>query len=283
MWSDNTVFTGDSHSIESFISVRSSSMFDYMMAKRGEAYFTMWYKSLTHSDLASRGKRTDSADGFERNLLYYLSVADMNKLQEQFPDKRFESAKQSNIGMPEDFYVDLKIPRIQRRKGKQSSNHNWISVNEYMPVYLVNDSLEYFSLDYSERIMRKLGKEMPRQWKTSGIVLNHSSVFTEIDLHQAVHGLGTREDTVFHALRLCMFLNDTIIFIVEHKAGIPQKLFILLEKNTMFYSLLGIQTAKWAQEERIRRYQERLMLKEGVVLEKPERLYENDWDDILLP
>lgn len=282
MWADNTVFADDGITIENFIAYRSNSLHEYIQKKRANTYFTMWYKSLTHSDLTTRGKRTNSFDGFERNLLYYLSINDMESLQEQFQDKKFECAKQSNIGMPEDFYHDLGIPRIQRRKGQQTAKHNWISLNDYMHVYLVNDSLKYFGMAYSESVMKKLGKEMPKRWKTSSVILDKDNVFTEIDLHQAVHGLGVEADSIFHSIRLTMFLNDSIIFVMEHNKNNP-KLFILLEKNTLFYPIMGIADRKWAADERIRRYQERIMIKEGVTIEAPENLYENDWDDVLLP
>lgn len=282
MWTDNTVYTDDKITIENFIVHRSNSLHEYIRNKNGNTNFTMWYKSLTHSDLTTRGKRTNSADGFERNLLYYLSISDMKNLQEQFPDRKFECAKQSNIGMPEDFYTDLKIPRIKRRKGHQTAKHNWISVNDYMKVYLVNDTLEYFTSSYSESIMKKLDKEMPTRWNTTNIILDKNNAFTKIDLHQAVHGLGVEADSLFHALRLTMFLNDSIIFVLEHSNNDP-KMFILLEKNTLFYTIIGIKDRKWAMDERIRRYQERIMIKEGLTIEVPEKIYENEWDEVLLP
>jgi hypothetical protein len=282
MWSDNTVFTDDEVTIENFVAYRSESMYKYIMDNKGDKRFSMWYKTLTHSDLTTRGKRTNSSDGFERNLLYYLSVADMNKLQEQFPEKKFECAKQSNIGMPEEFYKDLGIPRIQRRKGKQQTQHTHIKVNDYMPVYLVNDSLKYFTMEYSEKIMNKLNKEFPKRWKSWSIGLEKDKPFTEIELHEAVHGMGVEADRVFHALRLTMFLNDTIIFVIEH-SGCKRKLFIMLEKNPIFNSIMNINDRKWTDDERLRRYQERILIKEGLSIEPPEHLYENDWDDTLLP
>lgn len=282
MWADNTIYTDDRDTIVNFVGYRSDSFYRYLQSKRVGTYYSMWYKSLTHSDLTTRGKRTNSSDGFERNLLYYLSISDMNNLQRDFPEKRFECAKQSNIGMPEDFYHDLGIPRIQRRKGQQTEKHNWVSLNEYMDVFLVNDTLKYFNMEYSEKTMRLLGKEMPERWKSADIRLNLGDIFTEIELHEAVHGLGVEADSVFHALRLTMFLNDTIIFVMEHSCERP-KLFIMLEKNAVFYYLHGIKNKKWSDDERIRRYQERVMIKEGLSIETPDILYENEWDYTLLP
>lgn len=282
MWVDNTIFTDDAVTIENFIAYRSEALHKYMQQKRSATYFTMWYKTLTHSDLTTRGKRTNASDGFERNLLYYLSIEDMRNLQKDFPDKKFECAKQSNIGMPKNFYKDLDIPEPRQCKEHPKSENGRIRINDFLDVYLVNDTLEYFTLEYSEKMMMKLGKQMPDRWKTSKIVLDKTSPFTEIDLHEAVHGLGVESDSVFHALRLTMFLNDTIIFIKEHNA-IEPKLFILLEKNALFYSLMGFKDKRWSDNERIRRYQERIMIKEGLTIDPPDHLYENEWDNTFLP
>lgn len=282
MWSDNTVFTEDKRIIKEFVSTRSVSMSEYLKKADAESKFFMWYKYLTHSDLTTRGKRTNSSDGFERNLLYYLSVEEMIALQNQFPDKVFESAKQSNIGMPEEFYLKTGIPRIQRRKGQQTSNHNWILFNDYLDVYLVNDTLYYFSMYYSEKTMNALGKEMPSRWKGAEIVLDKSKPFTDISLHEAIHGIGVEADTVFHSLRLTMFLNDTIIFICEKQKG-SQNLFIMLEKNAQFYYVNGLRDKKWMDAERIRRYRERAMISEGVLPELSGQIYESEWDRVLMP
>ena len=130
--------------------------------------------------------------------------------------------------------------------------------------------------------MNKLNKKMPTSWKSSNIELDYNNDFTAINLHQAIHGLGIVEDSIFHSLRLTMFLNDSIIFIKEHSKKEP-KLFILLEKNVLFYSLMGIKDMIWANNERIRRFQERITIKEGLLVEPPKELYENDWDYNLLP
>ncbi|MCR5625367.1 MAG: hypothetical protein K6G11_09060 [Lachnospiraceae bacterium] len=61
--------------------------------------------------------------------------------------------------------------------------------------------------------------------------------FTEIELHKAVHGLVVEADTLFHSLRLTMFLNDTVIFVCDHSVFSP-KLFILFEKNVLFYGII---------------------------------------------
>ena len=282
MWSDNSVYTDNRKIIENFVSLRSASMSRHLKEASSHVEYGMWYKTLTHSDLTTRGKRTNSSDGFEKNLLYYLSVSDMKNLQRQFPEKVFESAKQSNIGMPEDFYLKTGIPRIKRRKGAQTENHNWEYINDYMNVYLVIDSSEFFTLEYTEKIQRKLGKTMPQRWKSSAFKQDFSTEFMKIDLHEAIHGLGTEKDCVFHTLRLSMFLNDAIILIYE-KDKRTQSLYLILEKNVNFYTILGLKDETWAKNERVRRFKERAMIREGIEPSISTDIYDNEWDNILLP
>ena len=282
MWVDNALFTDNMITIENFVAYRSESMHKYIMNRKEAAYFTMWYKTLTHSDLTTRGKRTNASDGFDKNLLYYLSVEDMQNLKRDFPDKKFECAKQSNIGMPKDFYKDIDVPDPRECKNHPMAQNGKIKINDYTDVLLVNDTLDYFTLSYSERIMNILGKKMPEKWKNTQVCIDKENPFTRIALHEAVHGLGVEADSVFHALRLTMFLNDTVIFIMEHDVS-NSKLFIMLEKNAMFYYLMGLKDKKWSENERIRRYQERIMIKEGLTVEPPDHLYENEWDNTFLP
>ncbi len=84
----------------------------------------------------------------------------MNNLKREFPDKSFGYAKQSNIGMPKDFYRDIGLPTPRECKNYPREDKGRIRINDYMQVYLVNDTLAYFSLSYSEQLMNKLGKEM---------------------------------------------------------------------------------------------------------------------------
>lgn len=282
MWVDNALFTDNMVTIENFVAYRSNSMHEYLIRKKETAYFTMWYKTLTHSDLTTRGKRTNASDGFDRNLLYYLSIEDMQNLKRDFPDKKFECAKQSNIGMPKEFYKDIAVPDPRECKNHPMAQNGKIRINDYTDVLLVNDTLDYFTMSYSEKMMNILGKKMPEKWKSTQINIDKENPFTRIDLHEAVHGLGVEADSVLHALRLTMFLNDTVIFIVEHDANNP-KLFIMLEKNAMFFYLMGLKDKKWSENERIRRYQERIMIKEGLTVEPPDYLYENEWDNTFLP
>lgn len=283
MWRDNSISTNNISIIKSYVGKRSQEMLNYINQNEKTSSFILWYKPLTHSDLTTRGKRKEETDGFEKNLLYYLSEKDMSDLQAAFPEKKFERAKQSNIGMPDSFYTDLGIPRIKRRKGKQAENHKWISLNDYMQVFLVKETLCYFSLEYTNRIFKVLDKEMPAKWLNKYYRVEDSfPEFIPIELKEAIHGLGTESDTIFHSLRLNIFLNDTIIFLIEKNKN-ENRLFILLEKNPKFFNLLGIHDIEWMESERIRRFKENMLIKEGLVLKNNDNLYESEWDNVLLP
>jgi hypothetical protein len=248
-----TIFVEDKNQIESFVQSRSESMYEYM--EKSPSKFTLWYKTLMHSDLTNRGKRNGSREGFEKNYLYYLSVDEMERIQAQFPDKPFESAKQSNIGMPAAFYVDLGIPRLERRKGKQETQHEHVLVNDYSEVMLVNDTLTYFNQDYTGRVLKRLNKYARLFCSKNDISLDKESPFTEIRLTEAIHGLGTADDEEFHKLRLSMFLNDTVIFLIEHKEE-KNNLFIMLEKNPRFFTLVGEADSAWEKYLTTQRRQE---------------------------
>lgn len=249
---NSTIFIDDKEQVMSFVVSRSASMAEYM--KNSSARFTLWYKTLAHSDITNRGKRNGSKESLDKNYLYYLSVDEMEKLQEQFPDKPFESAKQSNIGLPVQFYEDLGVPRLERREGKQKTQHKHIVLNEYVDVMLVNDTIEYFNQDYTTRVLKRLNKYNRLFCSRNNVILDEEKPFTDIQLTQAIHGLGTAEDEEFHKLRLSMFLNDTVIFLIEH--GEKNRLFIMLEKNPRFFTLVGETDTAWEKYIEMQRRQE---------------------------
>ena len=193
---NSIIYMDEQDEISAFVQSRSVTMYEYMVKSKSQ--FTLWYKPLAHSDLTNRGKRNGAKEGFEKNYLYYLSVEEMEKIQEQFPEKPFESAKQSNIGMPMDFYLDLGIPRLERRKGKQKSQHSHIIINEFVDVMIVNDTMEYFKQEHTARVLKRLNKYNRLFCDKNNIILNEESPFTEIQLTEAIHGLGTADDIEFH-------------------------------------------------------------------------------------
>ena len=277
---NSTIFIDDEAQIISFVQSRSASMSDYM--QKSNSRFTLWHKNLMHSDLTNRGKRNGGKEGLDKNYLYYLSVEEMEKIQEQFPDKPYESAKQSNIGMPMQFYVDLGIPRLERRKGKQETQHSHVKVNDYADVMLVNDTLEYFTQDYTGRVLKRLGKYARLFCSKNDVNLNKEAPFTDIQLTEAIHGLGTADDEEFHKLRLSMFLNDTVIFLIEHKKE-RNNLFIMLEKNPRFFTLAGVSDSAWEKYIATQRRQEVAEIKGKQQLDAAEdeksRRLQSAWKD----
>ncbi len=264
---NTTIFINDKEQVKSFVQSRSASAMEYINNSSSE--FSLWYKTLTHSDLTNRGKRNGGKEGLEQNYLYYLSVDEMKQIQDNNPEKPFESAKQSNIGMPVQFYSDLGIPRLERRKGKQMTQHTHISVNEYVDVYLVNDTLKYFKQEYTARVLKRLGKYNRIFCSKNDITIDETKPFTEIKLTEAIHGLGTADDEEFHKLRLSMFLNDSIIFLIEHDNK-RNKVFMLLEKNPRFFTLSGESDTAWEKYISTQIKQEKAALKGKAQLDASE-------------
>lgn len=221
---------------------KSTFMLDYIKDHIDSEYLLI-YKYITHSDLPNRGKRNGNRETIEKNFLYYLSVDEMRHLEET-QEKPFESAKQSNIGISSNFFTVLGIEQLQRRSGQQSSHHEHIVINDYANVYLVNETMEYFTSQYTKKILDKFNKR-PNWYNDDIDVKLSSSGITPIKITHAIHGLGTSEDEEFAKLRLNMFKNDILTIIVESRKDFTKNVFIMLEKNPIFYSLIGINNRAW--------------------------------------
>ncbi|MDE6029499.1 MAG: HNH endonuclease [Clostridiales bacterium] len=216
--------------IADFIAKISYDMYEYIQSKP-ESRFVMFYKYLTHSDLATFGKATKK-DSHSKNLLYYIDEQEMKNI-EDITGKPFQTAHQSCIGLKKELYriVGLPDPRDDMP----------YSINEYMPVLLINQNLKYFTSQYTKRVFDKLNKVPTNRaaWNFPYLNVNLSAdKFTPIDLHVAVHGLGMQQDIEFHKLRHHMFKGDTFILLFELSAQ-EKKMFILLEKNPAFFSIIG--------------------------------------------
>ena len=278
MPSSSITFLDDREMILNYTESRSGDMFEYIQS-HPQTRFTLWYKNLTHSDLTNRGKRNGWQEGLDKNLLYYLSVREMREIEEA-SEKPFESAKQSNIGMSDGFYRDLGMPRLQRRDGPQTTQHEHLQLNDYADVYLVNDTVKYFTMEYTNKVIRKTGKSV--KWGGSETVTLSGSKFTPIQITQAIHGLGTAEDTEFHKLRLSMFCNDTFIVLIEHSA--IKNVYIMLEKNPRFFTLVGETNKSWEQYLQVKRKQEqaRITTQTGLVVEEEKtRAQQSAWKELL--
>ena len=223
----------DTEKITEFLSNISGTMYDYINEHSGSQYI-MFYKYLTHSDLPTFGKSTKS-NSLDKNFLYYLSKKEMEDIESQ-TEKPFQTAHQSSIGLKRAFYTSIGVP---------DPREEIYLLNDYMDVLVVNDNLKYFKSEYTKKIFDKLekpynGSTVIKSWNFDklDIALDEDSAFTPLELHVAVHGLGERKDEDFHKLRHHIFKGDTFILLCELNENY-KRLFIILEKNPIFFSILG--------------------------------------------
>lgn len=240
----------DKNKIEDFVDSISHEMAEYI--KKSPFRFVLFYKYLTHSDLATFGKATKPNHHFD-NFLYYINEKEMAEIEAN-TKKPFQTAHQSCIGLKKEFYEKIGLP-----DPREVSPY---LINDYMDVLLVNSSLKYFNSTYTQLVFQKLNKKVDGRkllsWDFNNLNLNlsNNSEFTEIKLHVAVHGLGMEEDSEFHKLRHFMFKGDTFMLLCELNPS-RKKLFILLEKNPVFFSLIGVSNE--AYEKYQKRTRERIV------------------------
>ena len=235
--------TTDKNLIIEYFEEKSQTMCEYIKDHIDSEYLLI-YKYMTHSDLPNKGKRNGNKESIFKNYLYYLSIEEMMKLEES-QETTFESAKQSNIGLPANFYTSLGIEQLQRRVGAQKTQHTHIRVNDYADVYLVNDTMKYFNGIYTKRVLDKLGKKPTWYDDDIDVSLLEDSEFTPIELSHAIHGIGTSADIEFSKLRLNIFKNDVLIILIESKPDFKKNVFILLEKNPIFFTIIGEANLSW--------------------------------------
>lgn len=208
----------------------SSKMAEYIKSAK-DSTFVLLYKYINHSDLATFGKAT-KPNMLEKNYLYYLTVKEMQQIQEE-TETAFQTAHQSCISLSEEFYKQTGLPNPR--------TVDTYPLNNYSSVYLVNENMEYFTSEYTQKVLKKLGKLDSVNWNFDelDIELSKDDWKTPIQISCAVHGLGTGSDTAFHKLRHHIFKSDTFVILYEHnKEG--DNIFILLEKNPAFFSVLGL-------------------------------------------
>ena len=208
----------------------SSKMTDYINAAK-DSSFVLLYKYINNSDLATFGKAT-KPNMLEKNFLYYLTVKEMQQIQDE-TETAFQTAHQSCISLSEEFYKQTGLPNPR--------TVDTYPLNNYSSVYLVNENMEYFTSKYTKQVFEKLGKLENVNWKFDelDIKLTNDDWKTPIQISCAVHGLGTGADTEFHKLRHHIFKSDTFVILYEHNST-SNNIFILLEKNPAFYSVLGL-------------------------------------------
>lgn len=237
--------------------IESDFMRRYINENKGSDY-TLIYKYLTHSDIIAPGKRNER-QGLEKNYLNYLSLEAMLEMERK--GQKFETAHQTCIAVSDTFCEKLGMP-----VGRGEQRY----VEEYANVYLVNDTLEYFSIDYSKKVFEKLGKLPNWNFDDYKLNLDTENKVTKINLTYAAHGVGTARDVEFHKLRRNLFRNDRIMFLIENKKNGENNVFILLSKNPVFYTILEIKNDKWLRiaEEDIKRKEYELTQQKNIKAEE---------------
>lgn len=266
--------------IRRFIESKSQILSEYM--EKSKSNFILYFKYLNHSDLPTFGKAT-KANSHQDNLLYYLKTEEMIRI-ERNSNKPFETAHQSNIALPKSFWIDLEIE--DPRNTVKDPNFNKL-LNSHINVYLVNEGLEFFSDSYTKLIFNKLEKSIKssrvNEWESSNIDLDFKGEeFIEINITQAVHGIGTKEDIEFHKLRHHMFKNDILFFLIE-KNGLDTNLFILPVKNPIFFTIIGQYNQAW---ERYKSKENQILINEtsmdqNAIKESFDRKHQLKWRNLL--
>ncbi len=270
--------------IQEIIIDKSQSLYDYMNKHKSSEYI-LYYKMLSHSDLPNFAKMKND-ESLDKNLLYYLSAKEMREI-EQRENRKFEVAKQSNIGMSIRFWkdLDMPVPRDSVKKRKVAGGDH-LKINDYAKVFLVNDVLENFHFDDTLKIFEKLHKNFnPKQFNanTMSYQIFNNQDFTPIELRQAVHGIGMNQDVEFNKLRHNLFKNDLLYLLIE-KTQTQKNLFIMPFRNPLFFSLLGVTNSKWQiyQEQKLKR-ENNLIAKSPTPFqeEKIQRQHQNKWREAL--
>ncbi len=275
--------TTDKDRIIEYLESKSEVMEDYVK-EHNDSEFYLVYKYMTHSDLTNRGKRNGNKETIEKDFLYYLTVEEMHNI-EKTQKKPFESAKQSNIGVPPMFFNTLGIEQLKRRKGKQETQHKHICINDYANVYVVNETAKFFTGEYTRKILDTLEKKPIWYDENIDIDLVKEKNFTPIKLSHAIHGIGTSADTEFAKLRMNIFKNDILILLIETRPDFSKRLFIMLEKNPIFYSIIGMTNSKWQKySEKQAKIQEKNLRNKTVgnlANEEKTRKQQSKWRDLL--
>lgn len=180
------------------------------------AEYKLFAKVIKHSDLTG-GKRTDRKQGNDKNILYYLTVSQMDSMGWD------RVAHQSNILIPKVVYNALSVIAT---KG--------VVIN----FKLANDSAVYFTPSYSIKIVQALGKNFP--WQPDQCTFTAGSgVFTSMHMTYGDQGVGTSNDPELQALRKNIFVDDVVYFLVE-TIGTAKNLYVMLSKAERFYEVLKI-------------------------------------------
>lgn len=255
MKGNNIKKTEDIQKIQTII--ESDFMRNYIKENKSSNY-TLIYKYLTHSDIIASGKGNEK-QGIKRNYLNYLSIEVMKEMEAK--GQKFETAHQACITVSDTFCQKLGMPA-----GRGAQRY----IEQYADIYLVNDTLEYFDIEYTKKVFEKLNKMPNWNFEDYKVNLDKEKGITKINLTYAAHGIGTKRDVEFHKLRRNLFRNDRIMVLIENKIDNHKNIFILLSKNPVFYTILGIKNDKWLKiaEEDIKRKEYKLTQNKNIDTDK---------------
>lgn len=230
----NLVYNTDK--IREYLMYKSDTMSDYL-TKNQDDEFILLVKQISHSDLTSAGKRTKIEQPFSKNYLYYLTADEMEEM-DRIDNRPFVTAHQSNIGVPKNIIYDF----LSVSNPDESGDEHF-KINDYCEVFLVNDTLKYFTIDYSFKIFEKLNK-VPN-WNKDEFRIKLQGDFTPIDLSIAAHGIGVSANLEFDKLRRSIFKSDTMMLLLSKDKYNKLKMFIMFEKNPSFFTLIGEGNKSW--------------------------------------
>ena len=222
--------------IREYLMYKSDSMSDYL-TKNQEDQFILLVKQISHSDLTSEGKRTHANQPFSKNYLYYLTADEMEEM-DRIDKRPFVTAHQSNIRVPKSIIYNFLSVNNPDESGEEH-----FRINDYCDVYLVNDTLNYFNIDYSFKVFEKLNK-VPN-WNKDDLKYELNGDFTPIKLSIAAHGIGVAANTEFDKLRHSIFKSDTMMLLLSKDKNDNVKMFLMFEKNPSFFTLIGEGNKSW--------------------------------------
>lgn len=198
-------------------------------------------KYLTHSDLLTRGKYTDK--DFKNYRLYYQNSEELAELAKK---QKVATAKQSNIRVPSIFYDVLKLKRYKENGNRQYD----ILKDSERSVFIPKDSLEHFNLLEFNKLCKindkcEYDKKINLELTDFGNKCNEEKEdCIKLDsLHIAAHGIGTKNDKLFHGIRSFVFKGDVLNILLLNDSN---EIYLFFERNEMYFKLLSKKVPIWS-------------------------------------
>lgn len=268
-----------------YFSGKSNYLYDYI-SRHYNYKFQLIIKEIRHSDLITAGKRTSKKQGLEYELLDYLSKKLKDKINSDKNElEKYPTAKQSNINIPNDFYSFFGINKLERRIGKQDDNHDHILMHDISKVFVVTETLENFLKHKTEKVFDILGKNdmYLRKNRYFENIIDISDDLLPIELRAAIHGIGTKDDVIFHEIRKSVFLGDSLNILQVITNENEKIIFILFEKNPVYFTITKESNLVWQEylEKLQKDKKAQLKVGEDLTLDEKSRKLQTKWKDNL--